>query len=97
MDRDRFDDLTRRLATGGTTRRRLLRDLGGSVAGAVLVGLGVRSTQAVTNPGNGLSASSSSLVNQSGGICDNCSWMCANCNIACCGALGSSHFKPRHP
>jgi hypothetical protein len=86
VSNDRFDDLTRRLATGGTTRRRLLRGFGGSVAGAVLVGLGVRSTQAVQDTSE-----------PDGGVCDNCSWMCANCPTACCLALGNSHFKPRHP
>ena len=31
MDPTRFDALTKRLATGGTSRRRLLRELGGGV------------------------------------------------------------------
>jgi hypothetical protein len=38
MDADRFDALTKRLATGGASRRRVLKGLGGSLLGAVLGG-----------------------------------------------------------
>jgi hypothetical protein len=86
MDGDSFDDLTRRLAADGTTRRRFLRDLGGTVAGAVLIGLGVRSTGAKQDTSNPAAST-----------CDGCNWVCSNCPIACCSAFGNSHFKPRHP
>ena len=39
MDTERFDALTRRLATQRPSRRHLLRSLGGSLAGAVLAGV----------------------------------------------------------
>lgn len=41
MDGERFDALARKLATGGTSRRRFLRGLGGGLGGAVLAGLGM--------------------------------------------------------
>jgi hypothetical protein len=40
MDSERFDTLTRSLATEGISRRRLLRGLGGGGLGVVLAGLG---------------------------------------------------------
>src|SRR5262249_40882182 len=46
MDVDRFDALTRRLTTQSPSRRRLLRGLGGSLAGAVLASVGGRSVGA---------------------------------------------------
>lgn len=49
MDPARFDDLTKRLATG-ISRRRLLRGLGSGLAGAVLAGAGFRPVSA--NGGN---------------------------------------------
>jgi hypothetical protein len=55
MDRDRFDDLTKRLARDGVSRRRLLRGLGGSLAGAVMSGFGLRAASAATG-GNSLCA-----------------------------------------
>lgn len=46
MDTDQFDLITKRLATGRTSRRRLLRGLGGAVTSTLLTGLGVRSAGA---------------------------------------------------
>lgn len=47
MDRVRFDDLAKQLATAGTSRRRLLRALGGLVAGAVVTGGGTQAAAAL--------------------------------------------------
>lgn len=46
MDSERFDALTRRLATERPSRRRLLRGLGGSLGGAVLASLGIQAADA---------------------------------------------------
>src|SRR6476660_4273301 len=46
MDRERFDTVTKQLATAGTSRRRLLRALGGLVVGAVVTGGGGRAALA---------------------------------------------------
>ena len=46
MESDRFDALTKQLATAGTSRRRLLRAFGGLVAGAVVTGIGTRTAAA---------------------------------------------------
>jgi hypothetical protein len=92
MDGERFDDLTRRMATGSTSRRRLLRNLGGTAAGAMLAGFGMRSASAVTQDStegahviNGRRAGQA-LREQGGGMCDNCAPMCTNCPLGCCGA-----------
>ena len=87
MDDQRFDDLTRRLATGGATRRRFLRNLGGVVAGAAVVGVEARSARAAQDATSEPEAAP----------CDGCNWVCSNCPIGCCMAFGNSHFKPRHP
>ena len=86
MDANGFDDLTRRLGTGGTTRRRFLRSLGGLAAGSALVALGARSALATQETSDPVDST-----------CDGCNWVCSNCPIACCAAFGDSHFKPRHP
>jgi hypothetical protein len=98
MEGDRFDDMARHLATGGTTRRGLLRNLGGMAAGAALAGLGVQPTLAKKGGGpkgpNGNSGKHGDNGQNSprgphgntldGGVCDNCAAMCSNCPVACC-------------
>jgi hypothetical protein len=46
MDPTRFDTLTKRLATEGFSRRRMLRGLGGGLAGAALAAVGLRQASA---------------------------------------------------
>jgi hypothetical protein len=85
MDGDQFDGLTRRLATGGTTRRRLLRDLGGA-AGAMLVGIGVRPAMtAAQDSDDGAHAmhgrrAGQALSDYVADACDSCNFECTNCN-----------------
>lgn len=55
MDGDRFDELTKRVARERPSRRRLLRGLWGTMAGAMLSGLGV-SRAGVAKGGNSAAA-----------------------------------------
>src|SRR5579884_1287404 len=51
MDPTTFDELTKRLATAGASRRRVLRGLGGGLAGAALAVAGLRPAGAAKGPG----------------------------------------------
>ena len=92
MQSDRFDDMTRRLAAGGTTRRGLLRNLGGMAAGPALAGLGVQPTLAQKSGHHGPKGNKGpnsprgrlGNPNPDGGVCDNCDSVCSNCPLACC-------------
>ena len=50
MESDRFDALTKQMARAGTSRRRLLRALGGMVAGAVVTGRGAQAAAQAAPP-----------------------------------------------
>lgn len=76
MDDSQFDALTKRLATGGTSRRRFLRRLG-TVAGLVVLGGGGRATLAAQSADQPVE----------GDPCSACGFTCPspNCPWTCCG------------
>jgi hypothetical protein len=88
MDTDRFDAMTRRLANGATTRRRMLRGFGGTAAGAVLAGLGVRPAAAAIQDAGVIAThgrhAGTALGVHAVGTCENCDAMCTNCPVGCC-------------